>query len=103
MAEEFAEDRQRLVSYLFLPLDSQMFQQAELFSEYELRSVGISRSSTYTDVKTEMAYQVLQKMVKAKTEKISAALSKPLYPIYFDLLWNGRVDRWGTNLFETNP
>ncbi len=103
MAEELAEDRQHLVSCLFLPLDSQMFQQAELFSEYELRSVGISRSSTYTDVKTEMAYQVLQKMVKAKTEKISAALSKPFYPIYFDLLWNGRVDRWGTNLFETNP
>ncbi len=103
MAEELAADRQRLVSCLFLPLDSQMFQQVDLFSEQELRSVGISRRSTYTDVKTEMAYQVLQKKLKVKAEQISTELGKPFHPIYFDLLWNGRVDRWGSNLFETNP
>jgi hypothetical protein len=103
MAEELTADRQRLVSYLFLPLDSQMFQQAELFSEYELRVACLTRRSTYTNVNTEKAYSFLQHTVKAKAEAISAELGRPFYPIYFDLLWNGRVDRWGTNLFETNP
>ena len=103
MAKELSEDRQRLVSCLFLPLDSQMFQQADLFSEQELRAAGISRNSTYTNVNTEQAYLLLQNTVKVKADAIGAALGKPFYPIYFDLLWNGRVDRWGSNLFETNP
>jgi tetratricopeptide (TPR) repeat protein len=103
MAEELVENRKRLVGCLFLPLDNQMFQQANLFSEQELDSGNITRSSTYSDVTTEQAYLILQKTVKTKAEAISANLGKPFHPIYFDLLWNGRVDRWGVNLFETNP
>jgi hypothetical protein len=103
MAEELDESRERLIPIVNLPLDSQMFQQPEVFDDAELRKAGISRRSTYMDVRSENAYRYLQDVLSERAEMLSQAAGRPFYPIYFDLLWNSRSDRPGTNLFELNP
>jgi len=103
MAEELDESREQLIPLVNLPLDSQMFQQPEVFREAEIRKVGISRRSTYMGVRSENTYRYLQDVLRARAEMLSHTAGRPFHPIYFDLLWNNRSDRPGTNLFELNP
>ena len=103
MAEELDECRERLVPLISLPLDSQIFQQPEVFRDAELRKVGVSRRSTYMEVSSESAYRYLQGVLRDRGEALSQAVDRLFHPIYFDLLWNKRHARSGTNLFELNP
>ena len=92
-----------MVPLLYLPLDCQILESAELFTDQELAEHGLRRSSTYSEVTTEAAYLSLQKVVTRRADEFSHALARPFWPIYFDLLWNNRHSNWGVNLFETNP
>lgn len=103
MASELAPRRHVLVPYLYLPLDSQILGQHELFSDRELRTHGLNRNSSYSQIRSEAAYLALQEIVKEKARLWGAACGRTFHPIYFDLLWNGRYQNWGSNLFETNP
>lgn len=103
MAKEIHPFREKLVRMLFLPLDSQMFQQSELFTINDLNNAGVSRNSTYTNITTERDYLSLQNAAKKRADSLSRISGKHFAPIYFDLFWNERHKRWGTNLFETNP
>lgn len=102
MAKEIGPFRGKLVKMLFLPLDSQMFQQSELFTVNDLNNAGVSRRSTYTNVTTERSYLSLQDAAKKLADSLSRISGKNFVPIYFDLLWNERYKRSGANLFETN-
>lgn len=103
MASEISPIRKQLVHFLFLPLDSQMFQHPELFSINELNKMGLSRKSTYTHVASENMYKNLQNIITQKAKSLTQLTGKQFFPIYFDLLWNERFKRRGNNLFETNP
>ena len=103
MALELDASRERLIPLISLPLDSQMFQQPAVFHDAELRKVGVSRRSTYMKVSSEAAYRYLQGVLRDRAETISQTAGRPFHPIYFDLFWNNRSARRGTNLFELNP
>lgn len=103
MAVELDDVRATLVPLLFLPLDSQILAHPALFSEQELVTHGLSRSSTYKDIVAEQIYLALQLLLVQKASAVAAAQQRPFHPIYFDLVWNYRYRNWGGNLFETNP
>ena len=102
MAEELSRNRTLLVPWLFLPLDSQMLGNPAVFSEQQLRSVGLGRGATYKDVSTEADYLALQEMAQANALRL-ARTSGHFSRIYFDLFWNKRWTRAGSNLLELNP
>ena len=98
MGEDFAPARKIATPWLFLPLDSQIFQSEFIFTTQEAKALGIKRSFTYKDIKTAQHYADIQKFLKDKTAKIGLN-----HRIYFDLVWNNRFESNGTNLFLTNP
>lgn len=102
MASELAEARSRLVPWLRLPLDSQMFQLPHLFSDQELRQLKLSRQSTYREVNSANQYHTLQRIVNDRARQFSTMAGSTFHPIYFDLWWNDRYGRSGGNLFEVN-
>jgi len=103
MARELDGSRERLIPLISLPLDSQMFEHPDVFQDAELRKVGVSRRSTYMEVRSEDAYRYLQGVLRDRAEIVSQSAGRSFHPIYFDLLWNNRHARPGTNLFELNP
>lgn len=102
MARELAEVRPRLVPWLRLPLDSQMFQLPHLFSDQDLWRLKLSRQSTYQEVNSTDQYHALQRIVNDRASELSALAGRTFHPIYFDLWWNDRHRRSGGNLFEVN-
>jgi hypothetical protein len=103
MAAELNSQRAALTPLLFVPLDSQVLQHPDLFTEEELAHLGLSRASTYKDVTTEGGYLELQRLLQRRADAVATRLGRPFPPIYFDLVWNNRYKNWGGNLFETNP
>lgn len=103
MAFELAEARQVLVPLLFLPLDCQILESPELFTGPELAQHRLRRSSTYSEVTSEQSYMALQAIITRQAGEVAGKLGRPFWPIYFDLIWNGRHSSWGGNLFESNP
>ncbi len=103
MAVELDRVRETLIPLLFLPLDSQILAHPGLFTDEDLATHNLSRSSTYKDITSERTYSDMQKLLVKKAEAVAAKRRRPFYPIYFDLLWNHRYRNWGGNLFETNP
>ncbi|KAA8601348.1 hypothetical protein F0Z19_1075 [Vibrio cyclitrophicus] len=98
MGEDFAPARKTATRWLFLPLDSQMFQSEFIFTAQEAKSLDIKRRFTYKDIKTAQHYAEIQNFLKDKATKIGLK-----HRIYFDLVWNKRFESNGTNLFLTNP
>ncbi len=98
MGEDFAPARKTVTPWLFLPLDSQIFQSEFIFTAQEAMALDIKRRFTYKDIKTAQHYADIQKFLKNKAAKIGLN-----HRIYFDLVWNNRYESNGTNLFLTNP
>lgn len=98
MGEDFTPARKTATSWLFLPLDSQIFQSEFIFTTEEAKALGIKRRFTYKDIETAQHYTEIQNFLKDKATKISLN-----HRIYFDLVWNNRFESNGTNLFLTNP
>ena len=103
MSFELEDDRQVLVPLLFLPLDGQILESSELFTDQELAQHGLRRSSTYSEVMTEESYLALQGIITRRASEVACELGRSFWAIYFDLIWNGRHSCWGGNLFESNP
>lgn len=103
MSNELEPHRTRLVPLLSLPLDSQMFENPLLFSETELKDARLRRSSSYGELRSEQTYRNLQNRVVERARVCEEHHCAPFHPIYFDLLWNNRFQREGTNLFLLNP
>ena len=103
MATELATVRSKLVPMLFLPLDSQMFEHVDVFKEQDLRAHHLSRRSSCKDVADEGTYRSLQDLAASEASTLAKKYGATFHPIYFDLLWNGRHQRQGSNLFELNP
>ena len=103
MAKELTHLRPRLVPWLHLPLDSQILAHPHIFTSSELSIHRLTRKSTYQDIADPRTYTSLQNIISAKASQLSITLGRPFWPIYFDLTWNNRYERWGGNLFETSP
>lgn len=99
MCDSFDEStRQRVTEWLYLPLDSQMFQSDFVFSDLEIDILKIKRKFTFKDIESEDRYHNIQSFLIKKGKKIGVK-----HRIYFDLEWNNRYQSSGTNLFATNP
>ena len=98
MGEDFAPARKIATPWLFLPLDSQIFQSEFIFTAQEAKALGIKRRFTYKDIETAQHYADIQNFLKDEAAKIGLN-----HRIYFDLVWNKRFESNGTNLFLTNP
>jgi len=92
------DDRKRLVSLLFLPLDSWMFECEKVFPEDVLSELQINRKMTYSRILEKAHYDKIQKFL-AQHSKKEGIKSR----IYWDLLWGERFMRSGSNLFNVNP
>ncbi|WP_373844764.1 hypothetical protein [Clostridium sp.] len=101
MAVELDEYRNRLLEYLFIPLDSQIFN-SELLTRAQLSHAGVSENSTFGDLDCDKSYYYLQSKIAKQAEEISSVHKLNFYTIYFDLLWGNRYKKWGETLFETN-
>jgi hypothetical protein len=103
MARELEAHRSTLVPLLSLPLDSWILDHTAIFSEEQLRGLGLARGLSFGDIKTEKTYCALQATALANAQKVGLQLRASFHPIYYDLFWNDRFRNWGFNLFETNP
>lgn len=97
MGKDFFQVREKLIKYLFLPLDSQMFGSPEVFNDYELKQLRIRRNFTFKDIYNESHYFEIQSFLKEKANSLE------IDRIFFDLFWNKRYKSRGLNLFATNP
>lgn len=97
MFEGFEKVRQKIIPFLFLPLDSQMFQSEFVFSDFEIKELRLSRNFTFQDIWDKSQYLEIQKLLNEKARKLE------IDRIFFDLAWNERYDSNGGNLFDTNP
>ena len=98
-------DRYRtdLIRYLFLPLDSWMFNSVDVFEDGEvLFSNGLTRSSTMGNVRTKGCYVDLQNYLLRRAQDIEQTLADKFHRIYFELFWRNRYRKPGDNLFLTN-
>ena len=98
MGEDFSDARPIVTDWLFLPLDSQIFQSDFVFTDHEAKSLCIKRSFTFKDIEDQGHYADIQDFLKDKANQIGLK-----HRIYFDLVWNDRYQSNGTNLFRTNP
>jgi len=87
MATELDDAHRRLMPFLFLPLDSQIFQSAEVFCESFLDRYGLTRKATYSSVTTEAMYLALQECALERAKAIAGGLQAEFHRIYIDLLW----------------
>jgi hypothetical protein len=101
MAVELGEDRSRLLEYLFIPLDSQIFN-SELLTNEQLHNAGVSSKSKFGELVLDKSYYYLQDIIFEKAFEISDKYKINFSMIYFDLLWGSRYNKWGGTLFETN-
>lgn len=96
MYKGFNDVRHRITPWLFLPLDSQMFQSPIVFSDAEIRALKLKRNFTFQDIWDKSHYYEVQAFLKDKADKLN------IDRIYLDLVWNNRYLSNGGNLFETN-
>lgn len=102
MASELNGYRDQLVKFLFIPLDSQMFQSLYIFDVNELSRYAVTRRCSFSDVDTKPKYDGLQNLLTSKARNISHTCGFEYERIYFDLIWRDRYKRTGNNLFQTN-
>jgi hypothetical protein len=91
LARELESLRKTLVPLLSLPLDSWILNHSAVFSEAEMKGLGLSRGLTYGDIATEDLYLALQRLAQNNASIISKHLGNPFHPIYYDLFWRDRL------------
>lgn len=97
MGTDFLKARKTATKFLFLPLDSQMFQSKIVFSDQEVAELKINRRFTFKDISSEGHYNEIQSFLNEKASRIGLKNR-----IFFDLVWNDRYKTKGKNLFESN-
>jgi hypothetical protein len=97
MGKDFRPARTKLISALFLPLDSQIFQSELIFPDRDMKSLSLKRTFSFSDVRTREHYAEVQAFLADRARQMGLEAR-----IYFDLIWGNRYKRKGTNLFATN-
>jgi hypothetical protein len=101
MAGDLEQARAALVPLLFLPLDTQILRFEGLFTGAELSRHGLSRRSSFGNIKSENTYKALQELLTQKAGEVcKARVPCVFHVIYFDLLWGGRYLKSANELFK---
>ncbi|SHJ41446.1 hypothetical protein [Lutispora thermophila] len=100
MAEEIdSATRERLMPLLFLPIDSWIIKNEAIFDSISIYRWGLTRDSSFGEVRTKNLYDDMQRYLLKKANEISMRLGKEFSVIYFDVFWNNRLNMPGCNLF----
>jgi hypothetical protein len=91
LATDLQPLRARLIPLLHLPLDSWILDHPAVFSEGDLRSLGLARGLTYGDIHDESTYLALQDLAAKNARAITASIGTPFHRIYYDMLWSDRL------------
>ncbi|NMB95719.1 MAG: hypothetical protein GYA02_03780 [Clostridiaceae bacterium] len=102
MSTELDGYRGKLVKLLFLPLDSQIFGSEYIFTLNELYRYGLTRESSFSNVKCKSDFDKLQKLLMSKATAIYNSYKIEFDSIYFYLIWNNRYTKNPNNLFQSN-
>lgn len=103
MAEEISNDTRRiLVPLLSMPIDSWIIGEDSVFDSIDLHQWGLTRKSTYGEIRRKEVYDSMQQYLQEKAEKISKSLKIQFYVIYFDMFWNERWKGIEGHLFGQN-
>lgn len=94
--------RERLVQYMFLPMDKFIFNSPHIFNDNEKRKWHISDKAGFGIVRTEELFYEMQNTLVEKAQNISKELDEEFYRIYFDMFWGNRIESEGANLFLSN-
>ena len=103
ISKELAHLRHTLVPLLFLPLDSQLLNHYSVFSDGDLRSIGLSRGLSFGDIRDEATYLALQRLAKNHASLISSKFGKTFHRVYYDLLWNERFTKFAPQALVRTP
>jgi hypothetical protein len=88
-------DRERIIPWLFLPLDNYMFNSPIVFPKLDYNEFKIKRNFTMGNIKDEDTYNTIQNYLKTRAKEL-----KLNHRIYFDLLWHDKYNGKGDNLWE---
>lgn len=100
MSEEIDnETRKQLMPLLFLPIDSWIINNEEIFDNESIRRWGLTRKSSFGEIRTKDLYDDMQQYVVKKANEVSVRLGRQFNVIYFDVFWNNRLNMPGCNLF----
>lgn len=114
MAEEISNlDRQRLVPFLFLAIDSYIIDSPFIFTESEINQWGLKKStvdykgkkikgSSFGLIKKKSIFDSMERVALLRAKDYSCKIDKPFYRIYFDILWGNRINSDGRSLFLSN-
>ena len=93
LCSELENYKSILVPILFIPLDSQILRDIDLFNLTERKAFGIKNSSSFACVDQKEKYNKLQSFLKSKAIDLKIS-----HRIYLDLAWNNRYLSTGENL-----
>jgi len=65
-----SDKRNKIVPNLYLPLDSQMFQSKDVFSDNEISKLRINRNFTFKDIMRKSHYYDIQGFLKDKADRL---------------------------------
>jgi len=100
MADEIdSETRKQLVPLLFLPIDSWIIRNEIIFDDESIDCWGLTRASSFGDIRTKDLYDEMQKYIEEKADKATRMLGKRFNAIYFDIFWGNRLNMPGGNIF----
>ncbi|HOA82300.1 MAG TPA: hypothetical protein PKK61_14750 [Defluviitaleaceae bacterium] len=91
--------RKQLLPLLFLPIDSWIIENEEIFDNVSIYRWGLTRNSSFGEIRTKKLYDDMQLYLMEKANEISVRLGKEFYVIYFDVFWNNRLNIPKGNLF----
>ena len=98
MDEDFKDFREKITPFMYLPLDSWIFQNEIIFPNENLCDLGLKRRFSLSAIKSKHHYLKIQEFVEYRAKLLGVKCE-----IFFDLFWNNRFERVGGNLFELNP
>lgn len=88
ISEELNDQRQKLIHFLRVPLDSYILNSTCLFSFSEREVLKLEANGLgFLSVKNEEQYYAIQKHLRCVAES-----NQIDHPIYFDILWRNRIE-----------
>jgi hypothetical protein len=105
MANDFKKDeRQKLVPFLRLPIDSWIAKSDDIFSNEDRKTLGLKKNAGFGNMCCcGESYLKVQCFLRQKAAAVSSELKCDFHPIYFDVLWGNRREKTcAKNLFDAS-
>lgn len=82
-----------------MTIDKWIIRNELIFDSESIYNWGLTRESSFGEIRTKTLYGNMQKYLVKKADDISKEIGKEFYVIYFDVFWGNRLKMPGGNLF----